>query len=183
LCIVVSNTYRGVWGFCLGFFPSWSCVLCIQCCLFLWIVHSWLSLRFSLTFIIGKCKSMLSHDCTHGLYYMTTVSYTSARGNKKRSNHKLKLKKDRRHKRQTMIYKTLHTKDWTTGIPIIKLCLNIVMATLITRFFLITKDCSLVIYWTDTMYRQSTFFFTEIFVHGKSRLIQEDASTIWLTLI
>jgi hypothetical protein len=42
----------------------------------------------------------------------TTIGVgTSARGIKKRSNHKLKLKKDRRHKRQTMIYKTLHTKD------------------------------------------------------------------------
>ena len=32
-------------------FLSTSCVLCIQCCQYLWIVYSWLSLRFSLTFI------------------------------------------------------------------------------------------------------------------------------------
>ena len=30
-----------------------SCVLCVQCCQFLWIVHSWLSLRFSVTCIYG----------------------------------------------------------------------------------------------------------------------------------
>jgi hypothetical protein len=28
-----------------------SCVLCTQCCQFLWIVHFWLPLRYSLTFI------------------------------------------------------------------------------------------------------------------------------------
>jgi hypothetical protein len=33
--------------FCL----SLSCVLCTQCCQFLWIVHSWLPLRFSLTLV------------------------------------------------------------------------------------------------------------------------------------
>jgi hypothetical protein len=35
-----------------GFFSlSSSCVLCTQCCQFLWIVHFWLPLRFSLTVI------------------------------------------------------------------------------------------------------------------------------------
>ena len=34
--------------FCL----SSSCVLCAQCCQYLWIVHSWLPLWFSLTFIL-----------------------------------------------------------------------------------------------------------------------------------
>ena len=42
LRIVVSNTYCGVFLFCL----SSSCVLCTQCCQFLWIVRSWLNLRF-----------------------------------------------------------------------------------------------------------------------------------------
>jgi len=37
--------------FCFLFYLSSSCVLCSQCCQFLWIVHSWLSLQFSLTFI------------------------------------------------------------------------------------------------------------------------------------
>jgi len=32
------------------FYLSSYCVLCAQCCQCLWIVHSWLSLRFSLTF-------------------------------------------------------------------------------------------------------------------------------------
>jgi len=31
---------------------SSSCVLCAQCCQFLWIVYFWLCLRFSLTFVI-----------------------------------------------------------------------------------------------------------------------------------
>ena len=35
--------------FCLCLFSS--CVLCPQCCQFLWIVHYWLPLRFSPTFI------------------------------------------------------------------------------------------------------------------------------------
>ena len=45
LRIVLSNTY------CVLFFVLFVLVLCTQCCQFLWIVHSWLSLRFSLTFI------------------------------------------------------------------------------------------------------------------------------------
>jgi hypothetical protein len=31
------------------------CVLCAQRCQYLWIVHSWLSHRFSLTFICPVC--------------------------------------------------------------------------------------------------------------------------------
>ena len=42
-----SNTYCVVFLFCL----SSSCVLCPQCCQFLWIVHFWLPLRYSLAFI------------------------------------------------------------------------------------------------------------------------------------
>ena len=38
--------------FCL----SSSCVLCIHCCQCLWIFHSWLPLRFSLTFIHHDIK-------------------------------------------------------------------------------------------------------------------------------
>ena len=42
---------------------SSSCVLCTQCCQFLWIVHSWLPLRFSLTFIAysGLWLSVIRH--------------------------------------------------------------------------------------------------------------------------
>ena len=39
------------------------CVLCAQCCQFLWIVHSWLLLRFSLTFIYARSYSLSS---SHG---------------------------------------------------------------------------------------------------------------------
>jgi hypothetical protein len=37
-------------GFCGFFFCSSSSVLCTCCCQFLWIVQSWLPVRFSLTF-------------------------------------------------------------------------------------------------------------------------------------
>ena len=47
LWYVVPNTYSVVFLFCL----SSSCVLCTQCCQFLWIVHFWLPLRHSLSFI------------------------------------------------------------------------------------------------------------------------------------
>jgi hypothetical protein len=36
-----------------------SCVLCAQCWQCLWIVHSWLPIRFSLTFIkVSKLRSV-----------------------------------------------------------------------------------------------------------------------------
>ena len=47
LRIVVSNTYCLVFLFCL----SSSCVLCTQCCQFLWIVQFLLPLRYLLAFI------------------------------------------------------------------------------------------------------------------------------------
>ena len=60
LTFIVFLVYVCVYGFqhfavahllsFLLYFSS-SCVLCIQCCQFLWIVHSWLPHRFSLTFI------------------------------------------------------------------------------------------------------------------------------------
>ena len=43
----MSNTYCNVLLFCL----SSSCVLCTQCYQFLWIVHFWLHIRYSRTFI------------------------------------------------------------------------------------------------------------------------------------
>ena len=45
--MVIVLVFCVVFLFCL----SSSCILCTLCCQFLWIVHSWLSLRFSLTFI------------------------------------------------------------------------------------------------------------------------------------
>ena len=53
LCIVVSNTYCVVFLFHLFS----SCILCTPCCQFLWIVHFWLPLRFSLTFFaLGRIR-------------------------------------------------------------------------------------------------------------------------------
>ena len=49
--------------FCFAlFYLSSSCVLCAQCCQRLWIVHSWLPLRFSLTFI-------LLSSCRFGMFF------------------------------------------------------------------------------------------------------------------
>jgi hypothetical protein len=39
---------------------SSSSVLCTKCCQFLWFVHSWLPLRFSLTFICLVCLRQVS---------------------------------------------------------------------------------------------------------------------------
>ena len=43
--------------FCVVFWVSWFsyCVLCAQCYQCLWIVHSWLSLRFSERIIFHRC--------------------------------------------------------------------------------------------------------------------------------
>jgi hypothetical protein len=48
---VFSNVYIQYNPFIVLFCLSSSCVLCTQCCQFLWIVHFWLPLRYSLTFI------------------------------------------------------------------------------------------------------------------------------------
>ena len=59
LRIVVFNKYCVVFLICL----SSSCVLCIKCCLFLWIVHFLLPIRYSLTFIKFRvlCPLRLRH--------------------------------------------------------------------------------------------------------------------------
>ena len=59
---------------------SSSCVLCIQCCRCLWIVHYWLHLRFSLTFVFPHPVSCVSNvvdvsglfiiDYTFGFLYV-----------------------------------------------------------------------------------------------------------------
>jgi len=47
LFLIIPSVFSNVYLFCL----SSSCVLCTQCFRCLWIVHYWLSLRFSLMFI------------------------------------------------------------------------------------------------------------------------------------
>jgi hypothetical protein len=50
-CAYMNNEYEG-WHFTKFIEHLYlSCVLCAQCCHRLWTVHSWLPLRFSLTFI------------------------------------------------------------------------------------------------------------------------------------
>ena len=54
--IVVSNTYCVVFWFCLYL----SFALCTQFCQCLWIVHSYLPFRYSLTFICSnKCQQLM----------------------------------------------------------------------------------------------------------------------------
>ena len=58
-----------------------SCVLCTICCQFLWIVHLWLSLRFSLTFIcpvscvpyVASFSGLSIFDCPFGFLYRLFV--------------------------------------------------------------------------------------------------------------
>jgi hypothetical protein len=49
--LVAPSVFSNVYLFCL----SSSCVIYIRCSQFFWIVHSWLPLRFSLTFIDCQC--------------------------------------------------------------------------------------------------------------------------------
>ena len=66
---VVSNVYL----------LSLSCVLCIQCCMCLWIVHYWLPLQFSLTFTCCLCPvSCVSNVvCVSGLSIIGSPSVVS----------------------------------------------------------------------------------------------------------
>jgi hypothetical protein len=50
------SVFSNVYLFCLSSY----CVLCTQCCQFLWIVHSWLLFRFSLTFLCFVCLRPVS---------------------------------------------------------------------------------------------------------------------------
>ena len=52
---------------CFLFCLSSSCVLCTQCGQFLWIVHSGLPLRFSLTFIYSRQGKFRSHSTSYCL--------------------------------------------------------------------------------------------------------------------
>jgi hypothetical protein len=50
---------RYIGGVLLIFFVCLRSVSCYQCCLWHWIVHTWLFLRFSLTFIYMKIQMLL----------------------------------------------------------------------------------------------------------------------------
>jgi len=60
--------------FCFVFCLPSSCVLCTQCCQFLWIVHSWLPLQFYLMFI--ECRNIKStFSCYKYDYWGDALSY------------------------------------------------------------------------------------------------------------
>jgi hypothetical protein len=54
-----------------------SCVLCTQCCQFLWIVHSWLPLRFSLERLFSYILDVL--DIINSLISSTMIIHGSSR--------------------------------------------------------------------------------------------------------
>ena len=73
---------------CFLFCLSSSCVLCTQCCRFLWIVHSWLPLRFSLAFIcpsvvllfpitifLCKCRCFSKHPLLYSLILFKNLQF------------------------------------------------------------------------------------------------------------
>ena len=62
--------------FCL----SMSCVLCALCCQFLWICHSWLALRFSLTFILQYAIYFYPYKITQKTKKMGNTEPTKNRG-------------------------------------------------------------------------------------------------------
>ena len=51
LCYMCFFAYRGVHHILRSVFVLFVFVLCILCCPFLWILHVWLPLRYSLTFL------------------------------------------------------------------------------------------------------------------------------------
>jgi hypothetical protein len=67
--------------------PTMSCVLCTQCCQCLWIVHSWLLLRFPLTFIyyllcpapwvpnVTRISRLSILDCSFGFLLRLFTAY------------------------------------------------------------------------------------------------------------
>jgi hypothetical protein len=54
---------------------SSSCVLCAQCCQCHWIVHFWLPLRFSLTFMYWECIRHIKKR----RYYVNNLLLTTSR--------------------------------------------------------------------------------------------------------
>jgi hypothetical protein len=87
--LISPSVFFNVYSF---YLPS-SWVLCTQCCQYLWIVHSWLPLRFSLTFICfvylrpGSCVSNVASiaglsilDCPFGFLYRLFVLFTFVLG-------------------------------------------------------------------------------------------------------
>jgi hypothetical protein len=53
--------------------------LCTQCCQFLWIVHSWLPLRFSLTFIEQQNTTLKIEQLEHHLWHLFCYSSYKSR--------------------------------------------------------------------------------------------------------
>ena len=66
---VISNVYL----------LSLYCVLCIQCCMLLWIVHYWFPLRLSLTFTYCLCpvSCVFNVVCVSGLSIIVSSSVVS----------------------------------------------------------------------------------------------------------
>jgi hypothetical protein len=72
LCYLCWFAYSGVHVYCVVFFVLFVFVLCTLCCQFLWIVHFWLPLCYSLTFINSTLKN------NHYVLYSTLYQYDSS---------------------------------------------------------------------------------------------------------
>jgi len=70
LCYLCLLGYNGVQHILCSAFSLFGFVFCTLCCQFLWIVHCWLSLRYSLTFI-----SFIVTLITYKLDYLKCLIY------------------------------------------------------------------------------------------------------------
>ena len=68
LCYLCWFAYSGVHVYCVVFFVLFVFVLCTQCWQFLWIVHSWFPLWFSLRFIHYSLSCVLCIQCWQFLW-------------------------------------------------------------------------------------------------------------------
>ena len=69
LVLLIFYVFCDVLCFCVCLTDS-SCVLCVRCFQYFWIVHSWLTLRFSLS-LIHHILSLLSDKQWNGLSFLS----------------------------------------------------------------------------------------------------------------
>ena len=72
-------TYSGVQHILCSVFVLFVVVLCTLCCQFLWIVHCWLPIRYSLTFIVSlpvslDCPLLIAHSVFSNIFVSLPVS-------------------------------------------------------------------------------------------------------------
>jgi hypothetical protein len=94
------RTIQRNWPF--GFLLPLSCVLCTQCCQFLWIVHSWLPFLFSLTFLTGQRLEKTKGAIKNGQFRDTgNIGYT---------RHMTKVRENQRSNQECTVQR--HWQHW-----------------------------------------------------------------------